>query len=31
VNVATKLGVATGLEGLADDFYERVVFSKSRK
>lgn len=31
VNIATKLGVATGLEGLADDFFERVVFSKARK
>ena len=31
VNVATKLGVATDLEGLADDFFERVVFGKARK
>ena len=31
VNIATKLGVATDLGGLADDFYERVVFSKARK
>ena len=31
VNVATKLGVATDLEGLADDFFERVVFGRARK
>lgn len=31
VNVATKLGVETGLGGLAEDFFERVVYSKSRR
>lgn len=31
VNVATKSGIATDLGGLADDFFERAVYSKSRK
>ena len=31
VNVASKLGVETDLGGLADDFFERVVYGKSRK
>lgn len=31
VNVATKAGIATNLGGLADDFFERAVYSKSRK
>lgn len=30
-NIATKAGIATGLGGLADDFFERVIYSKSRK
>lgn len=30
-NVATKMGVETGLGGLATDFFERCVYSKSKK
>lgn len=31
VNIATKLGIETDLGGLADDFFERVVYGKNRK
>lgn len=31
VNVATKMGVETELGGLADDFFERCVYGKTRK
>lgn len=30
-NIATKAGVATDLGGLADDFFERVVYGKTKK